>query len=165
MVRTHINPELHLTTLLSIVVDLEDIQAMIEGDADPDEQHNSPQIHLERWARLKRRAMSALHYSNVPSTEEDAHQIAKEYLTAGLQRVLGEDLDQEKSSLILKEEENRVMFKMAGFRVQPPDYPSSLQITSAVSGLGFGVSSEKSPSLDSKSQVSNCFKLYLSCHD
>jgi len=114
MVRTHTNPELHLITLLSKVVDLEDLQAMIEGDADPDEEHNSPQIHLERWARLKRRAMSALHY-HVPYTEEDAHQIAKEYLMAGLQRVLGEDLDQEKSSLILKEEENRVMLKRAGF--------------------------------------------------
>jgi len=114
MVRTYTNPELHLTTLLSIVVDLEDIQAMIEGDADPDEEHNSPQIHLERWARLKRRAMSALHY-HIPYTEEDAHQIAKEYLTAGLQRVLGEDLDQEERSLILKEEENRVMIRSAGF--------------------------------------------------
>lgn len=114
MVRTHTHPELHLTTLLSIVVDLEDIQAMIEGYADPGEEHSSPQIHLKRWARLKRRAMSALHY-HIPYTEEDAHQIAKEYLTAGLQRVLGEDLDQEKSSLILKEDENRVIIKRAGF--------------------------------------------------
>ena len=61
MVRTYTNPELQLTTLLSIVVDLEDIQAMMEGDMDTDDEHNSPRIHLEKWVRLKRRARSALH--------------------------------------------------------------------------------------------------------
>ncbi len=114
MVCTYANPELHLTSLLSIVVDLEDIQAVMEGDADTDEEHNSPRIHLERWARLKRRAMSALHY-HVPFTEEDARQMAKEYLMAGLQRVLGENFDQETSSLILKAEEDKIVIKMAGF--------------------------------------------------
>ena len=114
MVRTYVNPELHLTTLLPVVVDLEDIQAVIEGDAETDEEHNLPRIHLERWARLKRRAMSALHY-HVPYTEEDARQMAREYLMAGLQRVLGENFDQEKRSLELKAEEDRIVFKKAGF--------------------------------------------------
>jgi len=86
----------------------------MEGNADTDEEHNLPQIHLERWAYLKRRAMSALHY-HVPFTEEDARQMAKEYLMSGLQRVLGENFDHEKSSLILKEEEDMIVFKSAGF--------------------------------------------------
>jgi len=114
MVRTYANPELQLTTLLPIVVDLEDIQAMMEGDADTDEEHNSPRDHLERWACLKRRSMSALHY-HVPFTEEDACQMAKEYLMAGLHRVLGENLDQEESSLTLKAEEDKIVFEKAGF--------------------------------------------------
>ena len=113
MVRTSANPELHLTTPLSIVVDLEDIQAMMEGDADTDEEHDDPpQIHLERWDLWKRRAMSALHY-HVPFKEEDARQTAKEYLIAGLQRVLGEKFDQEKSSLRLKDEEDMTSFRGA----------------------------------------------------
>ena len=114
MVRTYANPELHLTTLLPIVVDLEDIQAVVKGDADTDEEHHSPRIRLERWALLKRRAMSALHY-HVPFTEEDARQMAKEYLMAGLQRVLRENFDQEERSLILKAEEDVIVLKKAGF--------------------------------------------------
>jgi len=103
----------HLTTLLSIVVDLEDIQSVMEGDADTDEEHNLPRIHLERWTRLKQRAMLALHH-HVPFTE-DARQMAKEYLMAELQRVLGENFDQEKRSLFLEAEEDMIDFNRAGF--------------------------------------------------
>lgn len=114
MVRTHANPEFHLTTpAVYIVVDLEDIQAVMEDDADT---NNSPRIHLERWARLKRQAMSALRY-RVQFTEdsEDACPMAREYLAADLQRVSGENFDQKKRSLILKAEEDKIVFKEAGF--------------------------------------------------
>jgi len=94
------------------VVDLEDIQAVMEAGADTEQGHNSPQIHLERWALLKGRAMSA--YYQVQFTEED-RPIAKEYLMAELQRVLGEDFDQEESSLILKAEEDKIVYSRAGF--------------------------------------------------
>jgi len=94
------------------VVDLEDIQAMMEGDADTAQEDNSPQIHLERWASLKRWAMSALHYQ-IPFTGEGACQMAKDYFMAGLQQ---EHFDQEKRSLLLKAEEDKIVFQRAGFR-------------------------------------------------
>jgi hypothetical protein len=87
---------------------------MMEGEADTDEEHNSPRIHLERWARLKRRAMSALHY-HVPFREDDACQMAMEYLMAGLQRVLVEKFDQEEISLTLRAEEEKIVLIRAGF--------------------------------------------------
>jgi len=86
----------------------------MEDDADTDEEHNSPRIHLEKWARLKRQAMSALRY-HVQFTEGDACPMAKEYLMAGLQRVLGENFDQKKRSLVLKREEDKIVSKTAGF--------------------------------------------------
>ena len=104
--------KLHLTTLLSIVVDLEDIHALMEGEAGTVK--DSPQIHLERWARLKSRATSALHYP-VQFTEADVPRMAKEYLMAGLQRVLGEDFDHETRSLTLKAEEDKIVLRQAGF--------------------------------------------------
>jgi hypothetical protein len=118
MVRTYANSELLLTTLLPIVVDLEDIQAMMEVE-DTEEEHNVPQIYLESWACVKRRAMSALHY-HVPFMEEDVRQTAKEYLMVGLQRVSVENFDQEKSSLILKGEEDMLVLTRAGFLPRSP---------------------------------------------
>jgi len=89
----------------------------MEGEA---EEHNLPQVHLESWACLKRRAMSALHY-HVPFTEEDARQTAKEYLMVGLQRVSVEKFDQEGISLILKAEEDMLVLGRAGFLPRSPD--------------------------------------------
>jgi len=57
------NPELQLTTLLSIVVDLEDMQAVMEGDAENDTEHNSPENSSRKMAGLKWRAMSASHHN------------------------------------------------------------------------------------------------------
>ena len=115
MVRSYANPELQLTTLLSIVVDLEDMQAVMEGDAENDTEHNSPEIHLERWAGLKWRAMSASHH-NLQFTEQHASHMAKDYLMAGLQRVLArKNFDEEATSLILRAEEDKIMRIKAGF--------------------------------------------------
>ena len=84
---------------------------MMETVSDTEEECNLPP---KSWARLKRRAMSALHY-HVPFTEEDACKVAKEYLMAGLQHVRVENFDQEEISLILKAEEDILVLGRAGF--------------------------------------------------
>jgi hypothetical protein len=82
-----------LTVLLSKVVHLHDIDTIIRDQRDVDEQHDPPMLNLEKWARLKDQAMSAIRYRDVPFAhgKKDLG-MALEYLKEALHRV-GAEVD------------------------------------------------------------------------
>jgi hypothetical protein len=117
MVRRFTELKFGLTILLPIVADLHDIDAIMKHDASVDESHSPPLIVFEKWARLKRRAVSALQF-HVPFTNEATPGTAMEYLMGELQHVSRENFDLETRSQTLKMEEANIVVQMAGFQTE-----------------------------------------------
>lgn len=82
--------------LFRIVVQLNDFSKIIRDEVDVDEQHEPPLLNFEKWTRLKRQAMSALRFRDVPfEYEQDGLGIAVEYLKMGLRSVsMKDDIEQ-----------------------------------------------------------------------
>lgn len=74
MVRTFYQTQgFGLTTVLALVVNLHDVQTTVQQEKDVDDQHDPPLILLEKWATLKRHAISALWYPLPPTNEGNSH--------------------------------------------------------------------------------------------
>jgi hypothetical protein len=74
-----------LTTSSPTVVDLQDINNILKVERDVDEQHNPPLLFIEKWSNLKRQAISAVRYREVPFVfEMKGLEQATEYLKKGL---------------------------------------------------------------------------------
>lgn len=100
-----------MTTLLPIVVDLDDISDILHQHKDVDDQHDPPLINVEKWARLKHQAISASRY-HVPSVSEgDDLGTAMEYLTEKFRCIRpGKEFSQalQATSCALKRQEDRI---------------------------------------------------------